>query len=360
MQVEEFFKESVSRLRDRNLAEYDCSPPTHTFSPEFEKSMRAAIAQKRRGELRVYTGRVWRQAACFTLAALVSLGACFVGVGAWSKGFLRMVEKKYPDHTDIHFETTGNGSPQTSSVKYTLTDVPPGFRRVGHDDSPDGFLNSVWYMDDDGRRILFDQHFAENIGIGLDTEGAELETLEFRGHPARFLENDGMCDLMWYDDRYVYMITTDLSREETMALGEKVQLKSEPYPTLQPIPIESLPESYPPEMAAENGDVVFVQDAIHNLEKLDRFVADSNAGKDGAVRLVRYAPDGSALIDDLQMENGRIYYTYDQHRWEDSEHPWTVGEEYDSVGLAVNGATNVLLAYSRHNDAPTEILRFER
>lgn len=359
MHMEEFFKESVARLRDRHLASYDRQPPAHTFSPEFEKGMRELVAQKRRGELRVHVGRVWRQAACFGLATVIGLGACFVGVGAWSSRFLRMVEQKYPDHTSIHFDRTGKGSPQTSDAQYTLAKVPEGFRRVEHTNSPDGFLNSVQFENSEGVRIGFDQTFAENIGMAVDTEGAELEHIEFRGHPARFLDNDGWCMLLWYDDKYVYMLDTDLPRDETMKIAEDIRIKSAPYPTMQEIPIESLPEQYPEALALENGDVVIREGSVANLEKLEAFVVGCGEGKDGVVRIVRYAPDGSALIDDLQMQDGHLYYTYDQHRWEESGHPWESGEEYDSIGIFSNGSTNVILLYSQHYDSPKEVLRFE-
>lgn len=358
MQVEDFFRECVSKLRDRHLAAYDLRIPKHTFSPEFDKNMRDIIAQKRRSAIRGHTGRVWRQAACFALAALVSLSACFVGVGAWSSRFLRMVEQKYPDHTNIEFARTGQGAAPTSDAQYTLMEAPAGFRRVQHTNSPDGFLNRVVYENDAEQMISFDQTFAESISMAVNTEGADMETLEFRGHPARFLENDGWCMLLWYDDKYVYTLDTFLSREETMKIAENVGLKSRPYPTLQKIPIESLPEHYTRELALENGDVIFEEEGVQNLEKLEQFVADCENGKDGVVRLVRFAPGGSALIDDLQMQDGHIYYTADQHRWQESDHPWEDGEEYDSISILTNGEEHVLLLYSRHYDTPTEILRY--
>lgn len=360
MQVEEFFKEAVARLRDSHLSAYDRQPPAHTFSPAFEKNMRELIAQKRRSTLYVHTGRIWRQAACFALATLVGLSACFVGVGAWSNRFLRMVEQRYPDHTSISFDRTGEGTAQTSDAMYTLTKVPEGFRRVSHTNSPDGFLNRVGFENADGRMIGFEQTFAENIGMHLNTEGAELESIEFRGHPARFLENQGWCMLFWYDDKYVYMLDTTLPREETLKIAEDVKIRSGPYPTLQEIPIDALPEQYTKELALENGDVVFTEEGVQNQDKLEAFVAGSLEKKNGAIRMVRFAPDGSALIDDLQMQDGRLYYTRDQHRWEASEQPWEDGAEYDSVGIITNGDTHVILVYSEHYDAPVEVLRFQQ
>ena len=41
MEAEDFFKESVARLRDRQLASYSKQPPIHIFSPSFEKEMHA-------------------------------------------------------------------------------------------------------------------------------------------------------------------------------------------------------------------------------------------------------------------------------------------------------------------------------
>lgn len=360
MEAEDFFKESVARLRDRQLASYNKQPPLHIFSPSFEKEMQELIAKQRLAELGTSAKHIWQQAACFTFAGLLGLSLCFVSVGAWSRDFLRMVEQEGDGKTDIRFARTGEGAPQTSDVQYTLTDVPQGYRRTGHTSIPGGAGDYIIYENDAGKRIIFDQMPAEGVGISLNTEGAELEQLECRGHPARFLENGGMCSLLWYDDRYVYMLTTDLPRDETLALAEKITLKALPYPTLQKLPIELLPRDYPPQIAQENGDVVIFENKIYHLEQVEAFVNGCSQNQDGAIRIVHYAPDNSALIDDLQMENGHIYYTKDQSRWSQSESSFEEGEEYDSIGIVTNGEEQVLTLYSRHYDTPVEVIRFQK
>lgn len=360
MEAEDFFKESVARLRDRQLASYSKQPPVHIFSKSFEKEMQELIAKQRRTELGASAKYIWRQAACFTFAGLLGLSLCFVSVGAWSRDFLRMVEQEGDGKTDIRFARTGEGTPQTSDIQYTLTDVPQGYRRTGHTSIPGGAGDYMIYENDAGKRIIFHQMSAEGVGISLNTEGAELEQLECRGHPARFLENDGMCSLLWYDDKYVYMLTTDLPRDETLALAEKITLKVLPYPTLQKLPLELLPGYYPPEIARENGDVVISGNEIFHLEQVEAFVTGCTNSQDGAIRIVHYAPDNSALIDDLQMENNHIYYTRDQSRWKQSETSFEEGEEYDSIGIVTNGEEQVLTLYSRHYDAPVEVIRFQK
>ena len=359
MEAEDFFKESVARLRDRQLASYSKQPPIHIFSPSFEKEMQELIAKQRITELGTSAIYIWRLAACFDVAGLLGLSLCFVSVGAWSRDFLRMVEQEGDGKTDIRFARTGEGTPQTSDVQYTLTDVPQGYRRTGHINSPGGAGDYIIYENDAGKRIIFNQMPAEGVGISLNTEGAELEQIECRGHPARFLENEGMCSLLWYDDRYAYMLTTDLPRNDTLALAEKITLKVLPYSTLQKLPIELLPRDYPPEIARENGDVVISADGVFHFEQLEAFVAGCTKKQEGAVRIVHYAPDNSALIDDLQMKDGHIYYTRDQSRWEQSEVSFEEGEEYDSIGIVTNGEEQVLTLYSRHYDAPVEVVRFQ-
>ena len=270
-----------------------------------------------------------------------------------------MVEQEGDGKTDIRFARTGEGTPQTSDVQYTLTDAPQGYRRTGHINSPGGAGDYIIYENDAGKRIIFNQMPAEGVGILLNTEGAELEQIECRGHPARFLENEGMCSLLWYDDRYAYMLTTDLPRNDTLALAEKITLKVLPYSTLQKLPIELLPRDYPPEIARENGDVVISADGVFHFEQLEAFVAGCTKKQEGAVRIVHYTPDNSALIDDLQMKDGHIYYTRDQSRWEQSEVSFEEGEEYDSIGIVTNGEEQVLTLYSRHYDAPVEVVRFQ-
>ena len=117
MEAEDFFKESVARLRDRQLASYSKQPPIHIFSPSFEKEMQELIAKQRMTELGTSAKNIWRQAACFAFAGLLGLSLCFVSVGAWSRDFLRMVEQEGDGKTDIRFARTGEGTPQTSDVR---------------------------------------------------------------------------------------------------------------------------------------------------------------------------------------------------------------------------------------------------
>lgn len=359
MDAEDFFKESVAALREKTLVAYTKQPPNHTFSPRFEKQMQDLIAKQRRSELKVHTTRVWRQAVGFTLATVLGLGFCFVGVGAWSQRFLQMVVEDHVTYSDIRFAPTGEGSAQTANVQYTLTQVPQGFRRVSHANSQDGFLNHVEYENDQDQYIRFSQDFAENISMMVNTEGAKLEELEFRGSSARFLENKGWFFLLWYDDKYAYQVDTNLSRDETFRLGEQVALRGEPYPTLQTTPLESLPQDYTQELARQNGDVILTEAGVEQLDKLTAFVKNCGEKKDGAIRVVSFAPNGSALICDLQMQDGRLYHTADEQRWAESEQPWVIGEEYDSIGIFANGSTNVVLLYSSHYDTPKELFRYQ-
>lgn len=359
MGMEEYFKNAVAGLRDKNLSACPKNPPEHAFSPAFEKAMASMIAGQRRKSWRVVLGRASRRAAGFALACLLGLGTCVVGVGAWSSRFFEMVEQKYPDHTEISFRSSGNGTKQTVTLTYTIEEAPEGFRRVYHSFSPNGFLNSVYFEDDKERRIMLDQSPADGIGISINTEGADMEDVDFWGQKARYLYNMGMSTLIWYDDKSCYTLTTDFPKEETMKIADTIRIKSRPYLTLQKTPLESLPEVYTADMARAAGDLVIADGALEGVEKLEAFVAACDKGQDSALRIVEFAPDGSALIRDLQMEKGRIYYTFDEHRWKESEQPWTIGEEYQRISIMPAGGVQNLLLYTYRYDSPKQVVQYK-
>lgn len=356
---EDFFKDAVARLRDRHLSAYPENPPNHTFSPAFEKEMKQLLARKRISKWRVLAGRALRQAACIALAGSIGLAASIISVRAWSDRFFNMVEQKYPDHTSIFFEASGKGAAQKEDILYELGWVPDGFRRVSHGRTDDGFFNYTDYADAQDNRLSFEQNTAEHISISLDTEGAELEEIPFRGDKARIVEKGGGCTLLWYDDKYCFIVSSTLSREDTIRAGESVRPIFGVYPTLQPIPIEALPESYTAEQARANGDVLLFGDRVENLDTLKRFVeACGKENARSAIRLARFMDDGSACIYDLQVDDGHIYYTADEHRWPDSEQPWELGEEYERISILEATGTATLLLHSYHYEKPVEVVRY--
>ena len=357
-ELEEYLREAAGELRDSHLSSFPERPPEHTFSKEFERNMQAMLERERLGEKRVQAVAFSRRVVSFVAAAVLGIFASVASVGAWSGRFFEMVEERYPDHTRITFR--GENTVQDGAkLFYELPQVPAGFRRVQHGRDPiNGFINYAIFENEQDQSITFHQSPASGIAIGLNTEGAQMEEIQIGGKPGKFLENRGHCNVIWYDDRYCYMLSTNLPRQQALALAESVRLKAYPYPTMQTLPIESLPEQYPVSLALSQGDVVLSGQERHNLEKLTAFITACNEKKDAAIRLVQYRGE-AAVVSDLQTSGGRIYHTRDEHRWSGSEQPFELGEEFEGISILEGGGKKVLLLHTRRYPDPVEVAVLE-
>ena len=56
------------------------------------------------------------------------------------------------------------------------------------------------------------------------TIGVELEELEFKGLPAKYYSNQGVQNLLWYDDKYMYLVSSTLDRYIVFKIAESVEI----------------------------------------------------------------------------------------------------------------------------------------
>jgi len=72
--------------------------------------------------------------------------------------------------------------------------------------------------------ISYNQQYLRDISININTEGVKLEELEFRGLPARYYSNQGVQNLFWYDDKYMYMVSSTLDRDIVIKIAESIEI----------------------------------------------------------------------------------------------------------------------------------------
>jgi len=56
------------------------------------------------------------------------------------------------------------------------------------------------------------------------TIGVELEELEFKCLPAKYYSNQGVQNLLWYDDKYMYLVSSTLDRYIVFKIAESVEI----------------------------------------------------------------------------------------------------------------------------------------
>lgn len=353
MMDDELFARAARKAAGQMLEELPSGEqPEHQFSETFEKKMEKMLRSQRRPQWQRSLGRISRRAAVLALVAFVGLSACLMGVEAWRAQFFQMVEEKFPDHSRITFEnTSGREVPEGPFIPYEITDIPDGFTCTQF--SYSDFFNYAVYEDGEEHMISFDQNRIDSIAIGLNTEGASLEPITLNGEPAQFLSNLGMQTVLWYDDQYCFMLTSDLPREETLRIAGSVRVKNVP---------EGLPSGFDADMAADRGDVVLAPEDNRNLDKLDRFMKNFAAGVPDEITLSIFTGTGGIRLRSLAYDGSKITFYRDDSFDKESDQPWVQQEDFDSIEIAeepLDGRTTYIInLYSSHYDHPTEVASY--
>lgn len=322
--------------------------PEHVFSDTFEARMKRMLREQQQPAWKRRIKPFVRRAAAILLVGGIGVYSCIMGVDAWRAQLFEMVQERFSDHTRITFQnTSGREVSRGKFVPYELGYVPDEFERVEYRSS-DWFTMEM-YRGDGDKRVIFDQHGVDGIAIGLNTEGADLEEIKLDGGPAQYLSNHGMQTVLWYDDDYCFMLTTDLPREETLKIANSVRVRTQQ---------SDIPADYSYEEAVDNGDVVIRQEDTVNIEQFDAFVANIEAGISGEVRVTVFT-EGGVQIKDFRYNGKEIFYLTDESRDSSSEHPWIEEETFEDIEITDAGGRRreVKMVTSRY-DEPVEAFRY--
>jgi len=191
----------------------------HEFSKRFERRMRKLVRRSRTGNP---AGRVvfLRRRAVALAAAIVILLATAMSVSAVRAAVFEFVTEVYEKFTRIFFEESTPS--RESSDEYIIrrpSFIPEGFELV--DEKTAGPVLLVYEKGSD--YISYSQQRVEDVSMDINTEGAELQELEFNGHPAKYYSNQGVRNLLWYDDKYMYMVSSTLDRDTVFNVAGSVE-----------------------------------------------------------------------------------------------------------------------------------------
>lgn len=114
--------------------------------------------------------------------------------------------------------------PQEIETVYEPTWIPEGFE-LTEEEMAGGIVYFQEYMK--GKHyISFDQNIV-NAGITIDSEDMEREAVMINGYQGQLNSKEGKTGLIWATGEYVFVIGSDLGKEEVMKIAESVKEKKE-------------------------------------------------------------------------------------------------------------------------------------
>ncbi|MBA1334990.1 MAG: Outer membrane lipoprotein-sorting protein [Firmicutes bacterium] len=192
----------------------------HEFSNKFQRKMRKLIRRSKTGSPTV--GAVFlRRRAVALVAAIIILLASAMSVSAVRAAVFEFIAEVYEKFTHIFFNESRSFQDAADGFAiYEPTYIPEGFKLVNK--NTDGFVLLEYEKGDDF--ISYSQQRLENVSMNINTEGVELEELEFKGLSAKYYSNQGVQNLLWYDDKYMYMVSSTLDRDIMFKIAESIEI----------------------------------------------------------------------------------------------------------------------------------------
>ncbi len=157
-------------------------------------------------------------------AAIVILLATAMSVSAVRAAVFEFITEAYEKFTHIFFEE----SPPSQESADELSIRRPSFIPEGFELVSEKMAGPVLLVYEKGSDyISYSQQRLEDVSININTEGVKLEELEFKGLPAKYYSNQGVQNLLWHDDKYMYMVSSvssTLDRDIVFKIAESVEI----------------------------------------------------------------------------------------------------------------------------------------
>ena len=218
--TDEMLREAVVRADIRELeampADYEIE---HEFSKRFERRMEKLIRRGKTGSPVGAIAFLRRHMVAF-VAAIIILFASAMSVSAVRAAVFEFITEVYEKFTHIFFNESRSSSDSAGEfIVRRPSFIPEGFELVS--EKMAGPVLLVYEKGSD--YISYSQQRVEDVSMDINTEGAELEELEFKGLPAKYYSNQGVQNLLWYDDEYLYMVSSTLDRDAVFRIAESVE-----------------------------------------------------------------------------------------------------------------------------------------
>ncbi len=212
-------KEALIEDCNIELREFEQIKEEHVFSMQFEKKInkiRNSIAVKE------YINSIWKFFKNLIITVAAIMGIVFSGMLTEPQVYAavkNVVRNIFSDHDN--FTHKQNNGEIIFDKNKTLEYIPDGYtlRSVFYAD------NSVFqtYDAENGQEIQFDYGLAESSSISIDNERHFAKEINIENQKYYYyaaIEENDFNSLIWYNNGYVYIITSQISEEEIVEIAE--------------------------------------------------------------------------------------------------------------------------------------------
>lgn len=218
---EEFRKACESHLKKEADKYPDSTDTPHKFSEEFENKMDELFEISHPKKPKKF-GTVGKRVAVIVAVTVLAMTTAAFGVKALRIPILEFFSRVYQEFTSLFISTEDTEYDDGFEFEANI----PGHIVSGFEEE-DRYkkinMMRIDYTSEDGLHYYFKQDRLYQNQM-LDTEQQSYtDLIEANGVKYYFYETDSMNKLVWYDSRYSYLVSGNITKEEMLAVAQSVE-----------------------------------------------------------------------------------------------------------------------------------------
>jgi hypothetical protein len=194
----------------------------HQFSYKFKNRMKRLIKQSKKKETTARPFSLQKRIA-IAIIIIIIMPAVIINASTLQRAVFKFVINVYEKYTEIFYDK--NSSPQPIIDEkfkvYKPTYIPDGFSIHIEDEDESVYLEYI----KDNDYIIYEQKRNKDLSMHFNTEGIIVEDIEINGHTGIYFSNKEVQFISWYDDIYVYSVTSSLGKDDLYSIAKSVPQK---------------------------------------------------------------------------------------------------------------------------------------
>lgn len=216
------FKRAIfEALTEEYESSIPCYSEEHIFSDGFKRKMDKLITRQKNPFYNIVNTKV-KKVACIIAVIFIAAFSTVMSVEALRNAFKDFFMSIFSDHSEIStVQDESYALPETIENSYDITYDLSNYDIV-YEDSND-FSRNIIYQNND---IVIDycQYVKSEFDIGVNTENAEISTVTIQNSEAiYFFDNNNYHHLIWDNEEYVIMISSNIGKNELIDIANSVQ-----------------------------------------------------------------------------------------------------------------------------------------
>ncbi|WP_018306724.1 DUF4367 domain-containing protein [Desulfitobacterium hafniense] len=201
----------------------------NTFPPELDARMKKFFRRRQLQEdlCQAYKkgSKILAKVAMVFLAICLSLGVLAATSEAARVKILNVLIEAEDEFTKIRFQPGLEKEAQNDEVShlegmYLPEYIPEGFKIVNTETYASTKI--IYYANEQGERIEFNQYASETMELMIDTEDAQVEKVLIHGVEGLISEKEGLTTIVWHNQEYSFYLASEIEREELIKMAKSV------------------------------------------------------------------------------------------------------------------------------------------